>query len=125
MFRLLAVVLEGYKGKNNFISDLSIKGFVHVIRYLFIGTIFQDKILKSLLVHSSDGTDISKQLFNQAEQEDVKDDMSNYSDNDSAVGSTYTDSVGQDILMKAKASACLCLKSFFKFAQKALFNYRY
>jgi hypothetical protein len=124
IFRCFSVVLENFKGRNAYISDISVKGFIYVVKLLFIGTIFQDKILQTLIVHNPDSQILPKSLFTKPEEEG-KDELSNYSDNDSNVGSTYTDSLSQDILIKAKASAWSWLKSIFKFGSKTLFNYRY
>lgn len=104
IFRCFSVVLENFKGKNSYISNISVKGFIYVVKLLFIGTIFQDKILQTLIVHNPDSQNFPKSLFTQPEEEG-KDELSNYSDNDSNAGSTYTDSLSQDILIKAKTSA--------------------
>ena len=128
VFRLLSTVLEGFKGKGTVLSDLSVKGFVYIIKYLFIGTIFQDKILKTLKIQHSGVDTLSHGLVEETKggiEEGKGDEGSNYSDSDSNCGSTYTDSLSQDILMNAKTSACSCLKNIIRFGQKALFNYRY
>jgi len=105
IFRLLAIVLEHFKIRNNYINDLAVKGFVYIVKYLFLGTVFQDKILQTLAVQNSNDSVMSQNAFGKQDEEEIKDDASNYSDNDSNIGSTYTDSLSQDILMKAKTSA--------------------
>ncbi|CAI2371959.1 unnamed protein product [Moneuplotes crassus] len=126
IFRLLSVILEGFKGRAGYLSDISLRGFVYFIKYLFIGTIFQDKILKTLMIQHSDVGSLPKSILGSNSQEENKgEEMGGYSDSDSNVGSTYTDSLSQDILMKAKTSACSCLYHIFRFGQKDLFNYRY
>lgn len=128
VFRLLSTVLEGFKGKGAFLNDIAVKGFVYIIKYLFIGTVFQDKILKTLMIQHSGVDALPHRLVEEIKgdtEEGKGEECSNYSDSDSNAGSTYTDSLSQDILMKAKTSACSCLKNIVKFGHKALFNYRY
>ena len=124
VIRLLSMMLDSIKGKLQFGNELIIKAFVYSIKYLFFGTIFQDKIMKSLTVHN-DSKSASTNFLEEDSKEESKYENSSISDASSNTGSTYTDSAGQDVLMKAKTSACNVLKCLFKFGGKILFNYRY
>lgn len=104
LFRLLATVLESFKGKNTFMNDIAVKGFVHIIKYLFLGTVFQDKILKTMVIQDPDTNSSEGGILNKKLIEEIKEEHN--SDTDSNIGSAYTDSLSQDVLMKAKASAC-------------------
>jgi hypothetical protein len=104
LFRLLTTVLESFKGKNTFMNDIAVKGFVYIIKFLFLGTNFQDRILKTLMVQHSDVNVVVDGVLSKEVKEETKTELN--SDTDSNVGSTYTDTLSQDVLMKAKASAC-------------------
>ena len=120
--RLLSLILENFKGRNTFSNEIIVRGFVALTKYLFIGTVFQDKIMKNLTIHQ-EGIQNSDQATDQ--KEEAKDEEVIGSDNDSLVGSTYTDSISQDVLLKGKTWSANALKSLFKFGQKTLFNYRH
>ena len=77
--------------------------------------------MKTLMIEHSGLNSLS--LTGQEYTEESKEGF-DWSDTDSNVESTYTDSHSQDILMKAKTSAWNCLKVIFKFGQKMVFNYR-